>query len=608
MYAWWRVLIVTPGVFDSYVYFNWMGAAAQGLAYGDLFKWYALVIKGAWWVMSPEASLPEVWVLTRWLSLILLVVVGVWGFRRWSGIDRYTARILVCVYGGAIAFSIGIRPGAYSWYLPFGIFAFVAVACVYDALEERRYRSALVWSCLSVGIATLYPWYLMFVGIWLGSIWAAHGARASRRVFYAIAAIVPAITVMSSERLARWILAPAHASLLGIYERSGIVFSHVPFFANTIIAFGAWIILLAIFARLSWEIPTIQRRLVRDLWAWMALACLWFSTPFTGIHLYSDHLIGVTVILSWLSLATVLAASRELSKLPNSAEGSALFRGLLTAIAIGAWVFVIYIIQQPLRFSPTKFTSYVVHIIHWLALAVAASMVASRTWLRKPFSERVGLGVLAVFGLVIAYFGVWSMVVRDQNLVPGAIARLPIIAWIRKHVPPEEGLCSDPESASFYAAHTGLRIFPAEATLSYALTNEEVLHMLKTLGGAYSVSSSGNLPTYQFDTDHYRTVPCAAASKYSHNARWYGLFVRLGLTPKKANELIGCRQEVIDANWKRVSEAIDRHVLNEPAFRQLCPWVIIPDEQRAYWQLPKEYTEVRVGTVGIWSASFMTKK
>ena len=127
--------------------------------------------------------------------------------------------------------------------------------------------------------------------------------------------------------------------------------------------------------------------------------------------------------------------------------------------------------------------------------------------------------------------------------------------------------------------------------------------MLEVIAGAYGVASSGNLGIYQFETDHYLTIPCAAASKFSHNAGWAGVLQRLGFSDTAVNDLIGCRQEVIDANWSRLTRAIDQYTLDEPAFRNLCPWVIIPDAQKSFWQLPKDYQETRIGNaIGVWSA------
>jgi hypothetical protein len=165
-------------------------------------------------------------------------------------------------------------------------------------------------------------------------------------------------------------------------------------------------------------------------------------------------------------------------------------------------------------------------------------------------------------------------------------------------------MCADPEAAMFFAAHTGRRVNPAEPTLSYPESSDQVIRNLTTFVGAYNVSSSGNLATIRFYTDHYRTISCAAGSKYSHNAFYANLLLHLGLNEQRVNELIGCRQDVIDANWKRVESAMERRMIDIPAFRKFCPWVIIPDAQKPYWQLPSDYREHRLenGT-SIWQTS-----
>lgn len=604
---WWRVPVATPGVFDTYVYLNWIGAVVHGvpnggsLTNGGLLRWYAYVLKGIWWIMSSWASFPEIWVATRWLSFALLAWLGAWGFRRWSGMDRATSRALICLYGVALAFSIGMRPGAYSWYLPFGLLACVAAGCVHNALQENRFGSAFLWSCISLFSGFLYPWHLMLVGIWLASLWGEYLIRTSSRVFYGMTLSITVMVAASSQALARWFLNPAQESFLGQYERSGFSFSRIPLFANTVIAFGAWIVLLMVLARASSALPVLQKRLTRDAWAWFTLTCVWFSTPFTGIHLYSDHLISVVIILSWLSLATVWVAVREMRALPHTPIQLAFLRALLLLIAVGACLFVLYIFQQPMRSDPHKFTSYVVHIIHWLALALAASASAIVLLTPKSCSEKKMLGVLTAACLIIAGWGCWSFVTYDQRYLPSATARLPVITWIRANIPSQDNICSDPESASFYGAHSGLKIFPAEATLSYTFRNEDILHLLETLAGAYNVSSSKNIRMYELFTNYFRPFSCATPDAHSYNTRWYNLLIKIGFDHTAANRFMGCRQEVIEANWKRISTAIDRHVLDEPAFRRACQWVIIPDDQKPYWQLPKGYREIRIGGVGIWS-------
>lgn len=602
VWPWWRVPVVSPGVFDSYVYLNWMGAVANDFPAGDLVKWYGFIIKGVWALMASWASIPEMWIVTRWLSLVLTLGIGTWCLRRWSGLDRKTAWMLVIPFWFAIGLSIGLRPGAYSWYLPFGLFSMAASAAVLVSLNGSRYASAGAWSVAALFSSLLYPWYMMFVGLWMASMWGVHFARCRPRIYHGFLAACAAIAAIAAVPAALWFLDPARASMLGMYERSGIVFARVPFFANTVLAFGAWIVLLAVLAY-AYRLRPHAERLMRDAWAWVVLLLLWFHTPVTGIHLYSDHFIAVAVLLSWYSLATVWSTMQEAPPAEHGVFLRKVVRWVPAVIAVCSTCFLFYIVQQPLRFNILKFDSYAVHAIHWLALSAASWLCVFRLSKRWIFLEKATWGILMSACLIIGVWGMASVVIRDGKIFPSLMLRLPASEWIRGHVSAQETLCADVESASFFSAHSGRVVYPAEGTLSYAVSNEEVFRMLETIAGAYDVVSSGDVAMYRFYTDHYRTIPCAAASQYSHNAWWYKTLLRFGVTASSVNDLIGCRQDVIDANWARVSSAIDRHMINGSEFEKRCSHVIIPDAKKQYWQLPSGYREVWFGNgIGIWRA------
>lgn len=601
-WPWWRVPVATSGVFDSYVYFNWMGAIANDFPAGDLVKWYAFIIKGAWALMSSWASIPEIWIVTRWLSLVLALGIGAWCIRRWSDLDRKTSWMLIVPFWFAIGLSIGLRPGAYSWYLPFGLFSMVASASVLTSLRSSRYVSAGAWSVAALFSSLIYPWYMMFVGLWMASMWGVHLVQVRPRVYHGFLAACAVTVCCIAIPVASWFLDPARASMLGMYERSGIVFARVPFFANTVLAFGAWIVLFGLLAYVYRHRPRIGW-LMRDLWAWIVLACLWFNTPITGIHLYSDHFIAVTVLLAWYSLATVWSTMREA---PPEEQWSLLpktVRFIPTIIAVCSTLFLLYIVQQPLRFNVAKFDSYAVHVIHWLALSVAAWICTFRLSKRNVFLEKVTIQIVIIVCFIIGVWGMTSMIIRDDDDFSLAISKVPVSEWIHDNVLANETLCADVGSASFFSAHSGRVVYPAEGTLSYAVSNEEVFRMLETIAGAYDVVSSGDLAMYRFYTDHYRTIPCAAASQYSHNAWWYKMLLRFGVTESSVNDLIGCRQSVIDANWARMSSAIERNAIDVPEFEKRCSYVIIPDSKKQYWQLPNSYREVWFANgVGIWKS------
>lgn len=594
---WWRIPVATPGVFDTYVYLNFLGTAAQGLPYGGRpLGWYAAIIESVWPFMSSWASIPEVWIATRWLSFALLILMGSWSIRRWSSLDRKTSWAIIFAYALAVALSIGLRPGAYSWYLPFAFFAITAVSVTWESLDRTRIAAAAGWSAAALALASGYPWYLVFVALWLASIWTAAVIRWRPKIFYGLAACTVTAIGIVSIPMARWFLAPAQSAFIGLYERSGIAFTRLPFFSNTLLAFGAWIVLLASLAYVFRSSDILQKRLMRDIWAWIVLIALWFSTSVTGILLMPDHLITVTFILAWLSMATVWSCVREVSGVEREAL-PAVIRIAFIALAVCASLFIAYIIQQPLRSNPFLFDSYAIHVIHWLALAVACWLCVIRLIARWKVRSGYLFFVLYFCCCVIAGWGIISVIARDSGKLEGAMSRVQVISRIRAMIPPIETVCADPKTAPFFAAHTGLRIYPTEAMLSYSVTNEYLLHVIETLAGAYDVQASGSTSNYHFYTDHFRLT------MLSRNVFWPALLSRFGATTSTVNRLYGFRQDVVDKNWLRISSAVERHELDEQAFREICPWVIIPDDQKSYWQIPKSYKEIRIDErTSVWRA------
>ncbi|MCR4278499.1 MAG: hypothetical protein NUV81_01180 [bacterium] len=599
--SWWRVPVMTPGVFDTYVYLNWIGESVRGSAFGGLFKWYALLLKSIWSMMASWSSVPEIWIVTRWISLILFILIVPWTMRLWSKCSRKTSWVIASGLFFALSLSIGLRPGAYSWYLPFAFFSIVGTSYVYESLNHERVARACVWTLGSLFLSMLYPWFFLFVGLWLASIWFVYFTRRNTYMYFGFVVLCIGSICGIALPLAHWFLAPERAAMLGIFERTGIVFARIPFFANTVLAFGAWLMLFGILGFVFRQYSKQSNEIIRDSFAWIVMVFLWFSTPFTGIHLYSDHLIGPTIILAWLSLSTVWNIGEQTERGNFQIQIPRFFQYFLWLIAIGATLFVAYIIQQPIRGNPLKFDSYAVHVLNWFALTVASWIVIRSIVLQRKQKKRFFYGVVLFFCVGIGIWGMTSVVLRDTDKLVPALQRVSVINWLRLNMSLESEICSDPESAPFYAAHTGLRIYPAEATLTYAVTNEAILHMLEVIVGAYDVQESKTESVFHFDTDYYRTIPCAAASKYSHNAWWYAMLMNAGISSEQANRFIGCRQETLDENWNRISSAMKQHQLDEDAFRVTCPAVIIPDEQRDYWQLPSTYQETRVSdSVSIW--------
>jgi hypothetical protein len=599
---WWRVTAVTPGLFDTYVYLNWLGGAAEQLPYGGHLKWLGDVLGFVWPLLRSWMSIPELWIVSRWVTFTLTIWIGAWAIGHWSGLPRFQSRLFSVAFFSALIVTLGMRPGVYAWYLPFCIAGITCALFASRALTQHAWVKAAVWSLASFGLCWLYPWFFLVAAIWLATAWMIHLSRLRAWILPVVFILGATLGVATGVPLARWFLDPAQAPLIGIYERNGMALSHAPFFANTVLAMGAWIAMLAVLTRRAAQ-PDDRKRFMFLGAGWIGLLVLWFHTPFMGLFMYSDHFIGPVTLFAWISLAVVWSAIRRAETFRP--EASRFFQVIPWLIAGGSILFFLYILQQPLRFNLKKFDSYIVHLTHWAALAIASSIALWR--MRHPFYTAQVDSILSrsLIGLAVALgvAGTLPMFLRDLPHVPEVAARIPLIQWIRMETNPDEKLCADPESASFYAAHTGRHIYPAEATLSWWRSSEDIIQDLETLVRSYDVRAAGEEEMFRFYTDHYRTVSCASEGRYSHGSFVASLISPLGWDEARVNEWLGCNMQTITAHRVRVEAAMNARTPDPVAFRALCPAIIVPAEQKAFWSIPSDYVEHRVlSDLSVWRA------
>lgn len=591
-FPWWRVPLVSSGVFDTYVYLHWLGAAVEGIQYGGHIKWMGSLLEPLWRVIKPVASLPELWLISRWLGLVTTTWVSAWAIEHYADLKRSTARIFALTFLCALVVTLSLRPGVYAWYLPFCLLGLIAADWVGKRLREQRVIQAIIWSVIALGASFIYPWFFLIVSTWVAVAWWMWSVRHRTWIAPLMIAVVSLLIGLASLHLAEWFLASAQSALIGMYERNGVVFARVPFFANTLIAIAAWIVLFFVLASKAPH-EASRTALISAAVPWMAVLVLWFHTPITGIFLYPDHFIGPVAVLAWLSLSKVwyVVENTERFHASNATTFSRFLNILPWLIAIGAWLMLIYILQQPARLHPWKFDPYVVHVTHWFALAVASFLVV---WRMRRFEITLPfvpvLSVMLFVGFAMGVWGNGSVLFRDWKKLETLTPRLSTIDWIRTSVPEKSFMCADPASASFYAAHTGRSVFPAEAVLSYPFSSPHVLSMLQTLVGAYDAKAAGQVETFHFLTDHYRIISCENGSQYAHNGTLGKLLRGLGLQGARLDTFLGCRRETIETNWQSVSRAMDAHTSDAQALTALCPYVIVPTTQATFWTLPPSST------------------
>ncbi|MBP6945404.1 hypothetical protein KBD61_01570 [Patescibacteria group bacterium] len=586
---WWRVPILTPGLFDTYTYLFWIGASVQDLGYGynlSIFRW---ILQAIWKLTSGWASIPELWILSRWLSLVFILWVGAWAIRVWSGLSLKWSRLIALALWLSLIMTLALRPGIYAWYLPFCLAGLGAVALAWEHGQANRFAKAGAWAIAALALSSLYPWFFIVIFLWLAALFTLRFLPVLKWWLLGALALLPCLLIPLSLWLARWFLAPQQAGMMGLYERTGIVFSHAPFVSNTVLAIAVWIGLFFVIGRSRLDQPTWQISLTVNGSAWIALFVTWFNTPFTGLFFYPDHFIIVVAVLGWFSFASVLNA---LPTFPAHAFAKRrLDTFILWGIFLGSTTFFFYVLQQPLRFNLRQFYSYIIHLVVWFVPALTAGCLLWREQ-RGSIPSLRGLRLLIlVISSLLGIGGVAVLIAGDTRFVSPLTKRAPAITWMREHVPPSDSICSDEQTATFFAGHTGLIIRPAEATFISYESRLEVQTILETIATIYRPTSQEKQHAYLYTLEHFLAMPCTYRDQYSQS--WfYRPILRLFKqdTPTELNTFFGCREDLIQSLRSGILSAMQSHNVDPTRVYTMCSWVIVPETQAQDWHLPPGYS------------------
>lgn len=588
---WWRTDLVGSGVFDTYVYLHWLGAQLQGGEYGGHLKWFGAILEGIFLLSQKMLTIPEVWIVGHVLSGILLLLVVPVALERCIGLERRATRVSAILLWVWIGLAIGLRPGFYGWYLPFCLIALFLVLRVRQLLLASKWVQVGVLTVVALGLSYLYPWFFLFIGVYLGVIigLAFIGRLSSIPTRRLVAGGVIGTLVFGIgfgiliHYLAILFLSPSMAGFIGMYERNGVTFARLPLLANTILAFCAWIGFVGILLRASQSVISkkIKELSLMLLVGWLSLLFVWFHVPIAGIYLWPDHFIGPTVVMAWFTLLFVWQfAQKEVLTLSHWMRWSA-----VALSALGS-LFTLYIFAQMVG-NPWAAESYLVHVAHWFALAIGAAMLA----LHAHKQVLKNLWRIYIVGTIL--FGVWGM---TSVLGRGGLQSSPSVLNAQREamqvittsVPLQTAICSDTQSASFLAAHTGRAIYPAEAVWSYPFSSEELLRRLELYVHFFDARQAPLLNDIRFAADHYRPVTCAEG-RFAQHARWAKIFSLFHLEASNYDNLFGCPSQTLARNWQRIERAMQDGQRNEEAFKQLCPSVISARAFQDKWSLPVGY-------------------
>ncbi|MBU1349029.1 hypothetical protein KJ781_03095 [Patescibacteria group bacterium] len=585
--VWWRIPVMAPAIFDTYAYLQWMGQAREGMDFGGHLGWVGTLIQLVSAVI-PCMSVPECWLMTQWVAASATIFVSAWAFRVWASARIMPSRLFAVAMWFSFLAVLGMRPGIFSWYLPFGIAAMTAAFLSARAVEERRIPHALLWSVLALMISTVYAWFLVFIVIWIASVWAVWLIRKGRGTWTMMTVFVTGAS-LAVGWLAAYLIESGSGfrESLEMQERLGMVATHMPQVINLTVAVVFWIPLLFIVGRQVRD-AAASRRIVVVTWAWFTLLLAWFVTPFMGYYIHNDHFRTPTVLLSWFTLAAVWSAVPSSSSLLQGEIRRCSVRCLVPfATFVVAIAFVIDVLRTP--YWSGRDNLDVLHLSVWFTLAAASWSVLSVS-ARVPSMSRRALLIVAVLLGLVQLPAVYARTFGDMSVLR---SRGPVFAWIVANVPPDETVCADPASADMFAAHSGRVTLPSETSYYLPETKEATLRRLMAYASGYDLVASASGDAMRQYVGLGQWIVC---NQYPFQTK----FLRaLGWSDVRIDEAIGCPRGMLE---RRLATVMASPVGSDDiGFGRACPWVIVTDAERMSWHIPVDYEETRVGDgVSVW--------
>ncbi len=572
----WRITVFSGAMFDISWYLPMMGAVLSGLNYGGYLHWFAPAIKELS-LLLPGANIPELWFISRWISTTASVWVGAFCLRKWSELSVRDARLFSFGFWLALILPLGMRPGVYSWYLPFGLLGFTAAWLVRESLSsDKIVRAAILTVCAIVG-TWVYFWFWIFTAVWLSVIWALWILRISRRAMFSLVAVSAAIFCLTAVPLARWILQPSQLVKYETYERLGLAFTRIPFVANPFIAVICWVAILFVLGRMLPNTGRLAHRIEGLQIAWIALLLTWQFTPFMGVFFQNDHLRTPVVILAWFSLALVwnMREREELRPLPFWCNT------LLWVVMATAVVFVVRVLASGYVFHD-EFLN-VLHITQWLTVLCVGSWIIFRANGAGFIKKRASLYWILFLSALIG-IPAWIHIHRvELPRITKTLSQIPIIEWMRENVPEKDAVCTDPETAAFLGIHVERMFHPLAMTRYLPLSNEDSLSILLQIASAYDVKAAGATKAFKRFVRQDRSNSCAQYLRQANILRG------LGLAEDRIQEMIGCPTAILEEEQGKMAAMIDTRTMNEKEFSAVCPWVVVSESKREFWHFPSAY-------------------
>ncbi len=598
-WSFWRIPFVPIYVFDSSAYYQWIGAALSGLAYGSHIRSFDWIIRILGHIIPSSWSVAEVWLLTLWVS----ATVGIWLMAKcialWSDCSVGYSRWFSVIALSSFMLPFMPRPGVYTWYVGFYALSLIGIWHAQRNLDRLSYLPAVAWTVTSLLAAWVYPYFLIHIFLWLVALWLIHLHHRFPKAIRAIGgvgiiAVIPAVVLMMPV-----ILQPELRLIFELQERVGLALTRLPVISNSLLLAFLWMGFLVLCARVFFQQSVHHERLYGLMVGWIALLAGWFSNVFTGVYIHNDHFRNPILLFSWVSLFVIFRIAQKANSQPDQLTASdqkrdshASSRLVLMCFFVSCAMFCAYLFQKGYVFHGDLLNA--VHVSHWLTL-VAASYVVWRYTRNTRVNPAFVIVTISFLAMMPGALGRGQVFVQETKVFSSYEMHVPTIEWIREHTAESDGICADPELAEVLGSFSARLVYPTYATAMLPKPDRGILNDLRIELGYFSPSNGFEEGVYLHTFDSMRGTTCDQ----------FGLFSRLSVA-------FGVRSEVFDVMANCPRKEMDEHAgvilgfLNEPyrnddAFRALCPFVVMSEHRRASWSLPSDYHETKIDdTFSVW--------
>ena len=559
-----RLTALPNPIFDSGFYmqlfvsdtFDGTGTLFHGLS--SIVRPLLLVVRGFW----PYLSLPEIYFLLTAISQIASIWLFARVFRVWGDISLETARRRSLIAFFIVQSTLGLRPGAASWYVPFLLGSLLILHAGYTNLEKGRFVRGMLLMLLAIILSAVYPWFLLFVGTTIVLLTALRFLSNKRiAVLVGICIAAAAALILFRENIA--------ATLIGLSAfqsalRGGIGWSLLPTVSNTVLAFCIWWIVWVEKTRRDYLTGSLRRTTsTLILGCWTALGILWFQNVLTGAFFITDHLIYAVWIMSAVSWACWTGLATKLTRYLGAFA-------LLFWLYLTAKIFFLY--------SVSGVGGLVVHWGIWSFLILSLTFGSSR------FRDTIGF----VIGVVILTTGVIGTV-RFAALDQPVREYLRFLTWLRPTdvLQREKIWCSDWNAEQNLATLTGLRIFPSTVSLVGSVSTEEIQSRYVDYAAFFNVHDTDQ--GWRID----RHFLFSLNLRCDLNRGVTTLLQRLVKNEKTASYIIGCDREFFDSMSVGVISRMNaRWEAPIPTSSDLCDRFIVRKSYSDKWRIPSSYPEI----------------